>query len=136
LLVAALELRELRPCAFGELLIVARPFGCELVHPLELHDRLRLQGGFFSPLAHPDDEQPELSAPIAEVVVADNVMTHERQDSRDRIANDRRAQVSDMHLLGDVRAREVDDHLGNLVDRRHPVTRSVPQCFGQLGRNP
>ena len=136
LLVAALELRELRPCAFGELLVVARTFGCELVHPLELRDRLRLQGFLVSPLAHPDDQQPKLSAPIAQVIVAHHVVTNERQNPRDRIADDRRTQVPNMHLLGDVRAREVDDDLGHLVDGRHSVACSIPQRFGELRRDP
>ena len=54
-LVAVLELGELCPRPFGEGLVVVCPFRGKLVHPLELGDRLRLQGALVAPFAHSND---------------------------------------------------------------------------------
>ena len=42
------------------------------------------------------DENAELRAPVAEVVVADHGMPEEPQDSYERVADDRASQVPDM----------------------------------------
>ena len=44
------------------------------------------------------------------MVVADDAMPDEPEDSRQRVADDRRPEVADVHLFRDVRAREVDHH--------------------------
>ncbi len=114
--VAALELRQLRPRRFSERLVALRLVAREAVDALELDDGVPLQGRFVAPLAHPHDEQAELRAPVAEVIVADHVVADRAQEPTDRVADDRRAEVSDVHLLGDVRARVVDDDLLGRVD--------------------
>jgi hypothetical protein len=48
------------------------------------------------------DEHPELRAPVADVVLADDFLALELDDPRDRVADDRGPQVSDVHLFGDV----------------------------------
>ena len=49
---------------------------------------------------------------------------------RERVADDRRAQVADVHLLGDVRRRVVDDHLVALRGQRH----AEPRVAGESER--
>ena len=55
------------------------------------------------------DEHAERAAPVADVVLADHSLAGERQQAAQRVADDRRAQVADVHLLGDVGCGVVDD---------------------------
>ena len=52
----------------------------------------------------------ELGAPVADVVVRDDLETQEPRNAGERVADDRRANVADVHRLGDVRRREIDHH--------------------------
>ena len=56
------------------------------------------------------DQHPERRAPVADVVLADHLVAREGQEPHDRVADHGRAQVPDVHLLGDVRRRVVHDH--------------------------
>ena len=63
-------------------------------------------------LAHVEqvlDEHAERRAPIADVVLPNDVVPRELEQPRERVADDRRAQMPDVHLLRDVRRRVVDD---------------------------
>ena len=55
------------------------------------------------------DQHAELRAPVADVVLADDLVALELDHAAERVADDGAAQVSDVHLLGDVRARVVHD---------------------------
>jgi hypothetical protein len=55
------------------------------------------------------DEHAELGAPVAEVVLPDHVCAEEAEDAGQRVADDRRAQMPDVHFLGHVRRGVVDD---------------------------
>ena len=55
------------------------------------------------------DEHAERRAPIADVVLPNDVVPRELEQPRERVADDRRAQMPDVHLLRDVRRRVVDD---------------------------
>ena len=59
---------------------------------------------------HGDDQQAHLEAPVAEVGVAQHLVAAEAVEPLDRLADDRGAQVADVHLLGDVGAAVVDEH--------------------------
>ncbi len=48
-------------------------------------------------------QHAELGAPVAHMVLADHVVTQELQHPRHAVANDGRAQVADVHFLGQVR---------------------------------
>ena len=67
----------------------------------------------------------ELRAPVAEMVVRDDLVPDEPRHARQAIADDRRAQMADVHRLGDVRAAEVDDDAARLFRRRHAQARGV-----------
>ena len=54
------------------------------------------------------DELAELRAPVANVVVANHLGAAEGQQTADGLADDGRAQVADVHLLGGVRGRIID----------------------------
>ena len=56
------------------------------------------------------DEHAHRRAPVAEMDVADDLVSGEPEQALERIPDDRRAQVPDVHGLGDVRPAEVEDH--------------------------
>lgn len=55
--------------------------------------------------------ETELGAPVADVVDADELVAHELERARQRVADDGGTQVAHVHLLGDVRRRVIDHHL-------------------------
>ena len=55
------------------------------------------------------DEHAERTAPVADVVLADDVVAEESEHADQRIADDGGAEVADVHLLGHIRRRVVDD---------------------------
>ncbi len=59
---------------------------------------------------------PNGRAPVADVVLANDGVTDELEHAHQRVADERGAQVADVHLLGHVRCRVVDD--GDLGDGR------------------
>ena len=59
------------------------------------------------------EDHAELRAPVADVVIGYDVVPKEAGDAGEGIANDRAADVADVHLLGDVGRGEIDhDGLG------------------------
>ncbi len=83
----------------------------ELVDALHLAERIRGEslGVEFSFPA--EKEHAKLSTPVADVIVADDTMTDESRDPGERVAENRRPNVTDVHGLGDVRRAEIDDDL-------------------------
>ena len=59
-------------------------------------------------------------SPVPEVVVADHPVAEEVHDARDRVANNRRAQVPNVHLLGDIWRGVLDDDVLRASQRRNP----------------
>jgi len=54
-------------------------------------------------------QHPELGAPVADVVLADDVVAEELERPADGVADDRAAEVPDVHLLGEVGMGVIDD---------------------------
>ena len=80
-----------------------------LVEAVEIAERQPVSGDVLADVEQVLDEHAERAAPVADVVLADDVVADERQHAHERVADHRRAQVADVHLLGDVRRRVVDD---------------------------
>src|ERR1700686_645299 len=55
------------------------------------------------------DHLPELSSPIADVIVGDHVVSEESGDPRQSVPENRRSDMPDMHGLRNIRRAEVDD---------------------------
>ncbi|MNM49653.1 hypothetical protein D3C81_606610 [compost metagenome] len=72
------------------------------VRQLVAGDRVFLQVGH---------QHAELGTPVADVVLADDVVAQELQHARNAVTDDGRAQVADVHFLGQVGCRHVDHHL-------------------------
>ena len=82
----------------------------DLVEALELLERIAGEGGGIEVALVGPDELAELRAPVAHVVVADDLGAAEFQQAADGLADHGRAQVADVHLLGGVGRAVVDDH--------------------------
>ena len=54
------------------------------------------------------DHHPELRAPVADVIIANDVVPEELRDPRQRIAENGAANVTDMHRLGHIGRTEID----------------------------
>ena len=76
------------------------------------HQQLRLRR-VLADVEQVLDEHAERRAPVADVVLPDHVVPEVLQHARQRVADDRGAQVADVHLLG---------HVGRgVVDRDRPA---------------
>ncbi len=117
-LVAGLQQHDPLAAALGEDRI-----GVELgpglpVEGLEVGEGELARGGRVARVDEVLEEHAEGGAPVAQVVLADDVVAEELQHAHDGVADDRRAEVADVHLLGHVGRGVVDDHhLGPGVGR-------------------
>ena len=71
------------------------------------------------------DEDAELRPPVAEVVVGDDRVAEREEEAFDRVADDGRADVADVHLLGRVGRGVVDDDLPPRADLRDTEMRRL-----------
>ena len=71
------------------------------------------------------DEDAELRPPVAEVVVGDDRVAEREEEAFDRVADDGRADVADVHLLGRVGRGVVDDDLPPRADLRDTKMRRL-----------
>src|SRR3954466_2240102 len=57
------------------------------------------------------DDHPELRAPVANVIVANDIVAEELGNAGERVADDGAPDVADVHRLRDIGRAEVDDDL-------------------------
>ncbi len=81
--------------------------GRRFVIAVEVFDRQGFLGEAILP--HVVDDHAELSAEVADVVLADHGVAEKFQDAGHGVAEDGGAQMADVHLLGDVWAGVIDD---------------------------
>ena len=82
------------------------------------------------------NDHAELGAPVADVIVADYVVAGELQHPAERVADHGGADMPDVHGLGDVGGREVDDEssrLGDRGDAQPPIAQGRRQPLGEPG---
>ncbi len=92
----------------GRFLIIHQPAD-QPVEPGELLHRVPPIRLFVAEVAPAVKDHAELRAPVADVVVADDLMAEEPQHAAQRVADHRRADVAHVHGLGHVRRGVVDD---------------------------
>ena len=110
LLVAALEFDQFLPGGF-ERGGIGFALGADLlVEALHLADGVGLQRGGVQVALPGDQQHAELRAPIAQVIVGDDLVAQQPQRARQAIAQDGRADVADVHGLGHVGRAEIHDH--------------------------
>ena len=80
------------------------------------------------------DQHAERRTPIADVVLPHDLVAEALEDSAERVADDRRAEVTHVHLFRDVRGRVVDNDLVAALRDRHaepPVARERAHFLGE-----
>ena len=108
--VALLQLHQLRAGRVEPGRLFLRPLVALHVNPLELLDRRGLVGRRVGEVPEAHDQQPELRAPVAQVVVGDHAEPEEPVQPVERVADDRGPDVPDVHRLGHVGTGVIQDH--------------------------
>ena len=96
------ELSDLSDARHVRLQAVVRDSGggiADLIEALELLERIGGERGGVKVALISPDELAELRAPVAVMVVANDLCSAEFQQTADGLSNDGRAQMTDMHLL-------------------------------------
>ena len=133
LLVAALQFHHTRAGAGGEVGVLVEVFLGVLVELLRAGE---VEGGDVdSCLEDVFDQHPELGAPVTDVVLRDHLVSEGGEDTVEAVADDGGAQVPDVHLLGDVGRRVVDDDPLRMRGATQPVMRILEHGGGGLGEN-
>mmetsp|Transcript_790 Transcript_790/g.2883 ORF Transcript_790/g.2883 Transcript_790/m.2883 type:complete len:509 (-) Transcript_790:586-2112(-) len=129
--VAALEVHHRRLRALLELRILIEAHLGLLVKGLQVPDpalrsrRLSIPTLLFA-ILEVFDEHSELRSPVADVIEAQHLDACELEGAAQRIADDGAAQVSDVHLFGDVWRAEVDHRLAHALWCRWPPPARSP----------
>ena len=96
----------------------------QAVEPGQLGHRVGRVGRLVAGVLPAPEDHAELRAPVAQVVVADDRVPERREDPGQALADDRRADVADVHRLGDVGRGVVDDDRPRTRGRRRCPRRS------------
>ena len=122
LVVAALEQHDAAAAALGEGGVAVELPARRGVELVEVAHAEGLGAGRAVDVEQVLDEHAERRAPVADVVLAPHVVAEEPEHAGQRVPDERAAQVADVHLLGHVGRRVVDDHgLGVRRRRRRPA---------------
>ena len=133
LLIPGLQRDHPAPGSGGELVVGAEVRARPGVQRLGL--RQRESPGVDLLLEDLFDQHAELGAPVADVVLRDHPVAEGQHHPTEAVADDRRPQVADVHLLGDVRRGIVDHHHLRLLGLDHPGVR-IGQLVGHgLGQH-
>ena len=94
--------------AGGMLFLIVHHLPDQPIQPGEFLDRILPIGFGVEKMFVAVEDHAELRAPVADVVVADDLVAEESQRAAKRVADHRRADVADVHRLGHVRGGKVD----------------------------
>jgi len=108
----------MKPGPLGERRLVVELAPGRLVERVRVGAQQARLGGVLAHVEQVLDEHAERGAPVADMVIPDHLVPGELQDPRDGVTHDGRAQVPDVHLLGDVRRGVVDDHPQRVLGQR------------------
>ena len=80
-----------------------------LVHALHLAQWVTAELFAIQQRSITEDQHAKLRSPIADMIVSDYMMAKKPQRARDRVADDSRTNVTDMHGLCDIGRAEIDN---------------------------
>ena len=112
--VAALQLDELAPGADEDGLVLFAGGVDEFVEALHLGEGVPAKRVPIEVFLPADEQFAELRAPVADVIVGDNAVAEQPERLGQGIAENGRADVADVHRLGHVGRRVVDDDRARL----------------------
>ena len=105
--------------------IVGEPLAGLGVEALQIAERLAV----LARVVEMGDKTTEIRTPVADVVLPDDVVAQGFQHPRHGVADDRAAQVVNLHLLGKIGVGVVDDHAAATA---HRVEATSAQCLRQV----
>ena len=108
-LVAGLQFYQFLAAGFTHFRVLARSFVCFLVNPDNLGQRIALQRLSIQEIFPTPNDHPELCSPVADVIIANHFVPKKFSDARQRIAEHRAADVTDMHRFRHIGRSEIDD---------------------------
>ena len=128
--VAGLEFDQFLADRLSYFEVACRFFIGLLVDANQFRDRIAFERSAVEQIFPAVDHHPELGAPIADVIVANDLVTEKRRDPRERIAQHRAADVAHVHRLRHIGRTEIDhDPL-----RRRGFFHAEPFVAQQIGR--
>ena len=129
--------RQRRPLLreFGRQRVIVRQLVDQSVQASQFDNGRTLVSGIVSKMFVAVDDHPELRPPIADVVVRQDAMPEEPKDAIERVADDRAAEMSDVHRLSDVWRREVHDVRARCRSQRHAESIVARQLRGLVGQS-
>ena len=80
------------------------------VKRFEMTERIELQFLRIALAFIAEQDHAEAGAPIAKMIIGDDGVAEKTINPRQGVAENRAAQMTDMHFLGDVRTAVIDDH--------------------------
>ncbi len=81
----------------------------QFVEPFHFADGIGLERVGLQVMLPAEQQHPKLRSPVADVIVGDDAVAEQPQRAREAIAENRRADVANVHRLGDVRRAEIND---------------------------
>ena len=89
----------------------------------QLGDRVAPEGLAVEQMLPPVNHLPELGPPIADMVVGDDLVPQKACDPGEAVAEDRAADMADMHRLRDIRGAEIQHDFPRGLRGSHPQPR-------------
>ena len=131
--VARLEFDQFLPGGLADLRIGGRFFVGLFVNANQLGNRIALQRRAIEQILPTVDDHAKLRAPIADMIVADDVVAEEGGDPRERVTQDSAANMADVHRLRHVRRTEIDHDAFGRICGRDAEARVTEQFCGLRG---
>ena len=130
--IAALQLHNVFACGIGKGRVFVKAHFGGAVKLLQIRQLER--GIVFLLLDQISDQHAKLRTPVADVVLADNVVAHKFQYARNAVADDAGTQVADVHFLCQIGRGIVDNDGLRFVGFRYTETRVVQSRMNVLGK--
>ena len=100
--VAGLELYQLLAACFANIWVTGCSLVCFFVNAHNLGKRIALQRLSIQQIFPAVNDHPELRAPIAKMIIANDFVPEKLRDARQRVAEHGAADVTDMHRFGNI----------------------------------
>ena len=129
--IAGLQLHHALTCTVGEVFAFIKALLCLAVEVLQI---AQLGLGVYRVFFHIGQQHAELGAPVADVVLTDDGMAKKFQYAGHGIADDRGAQVANVHFLGQVGRGVIDYHALDFAYRAGIQLRVIQRALQLCGQ--
>ena len=136
-LVAGLQFHEFLAAGFANVRIATGPFVCFLVNAHNFCERIALERLSIQQVLPAVNDHPELCAPVADVIIADNFVSKKLSHAGQGVTEQRAADMPDMHRFGHIRRAEINyDALWRICfgDTEPFISQHVKRLFSDRSR--